>query len=234
VALITGGTRGIGAAIAETLAKDGFSLVLVYKSDDKSAMSTLQKLDPLTSVILIKADVRKSAECERAVAEAQKRFGFIDTLVNNAGISHFAFFDNETQQDYDEVMDTNFRSAFTFSTLLSKEMLSRKFGRIVNISSIWGQLGASTEVLYSASKSAMIGFTRALNAELSPSGILVGAVCPGAIDTDMNKRFSGKDLEAILADIPSGKLGTPQSVADVVKRLVSETGTTGGEVVNLF
>ncbi len=232
--MITGGTRGIGAAIAETLAKEGFSLALVYNNDDDSAKRTFEKLNALTSVILIKADVSKPAECERAVAEAERRFGFVDTLVNNAGIAHFAFFDNETQDSYDKVMDTNFRSAFTLALLLSKKMLARKFGRIANISSIWGQKGASTEVLYSASKAAMIGFTRALNLEFAPSGILVNAVCPGVIDTDMNKRFSAEDLEAILSGLPSGKMGSPQNVADVVKLLVSEDCYIGGEDINVY
>ena len=232
-ALITGASRGIGRAIAVALANKGFNLVLVYKSSYDKMKELEDELKDKTAFITIQADVSKPNELEKAFIEGRKAFGFIDTLINNAGISHFAFFDNETQQTYDEVMDTNFRSVFTACLLASKDMLANKFGRIVNVSSVWGQKGASMEVLYSASKHAVIGLTRSLNDEFAPSNILVNAVCPGVIDTDMNKHFSKEDKEEIAQEIPMGRFGKVEEVASVVTMLVSEDLYIGGEDISI-
>ena len=164
---------------------------------------------------------------------AKEKFGFVDTLINNAGISHIGFFDTETQETYDKIMDTNFRSVFTACLLASKDMIANKFGRIVNVSSVWGQKGASMEVLYSASKHAVVGLTRSLNAELAPSGILVNAVCPGVIDTDMNRYFSAEDKRLIEEDIPLGRFGKAEEVASVISMLTEENLYIGGEDISI-
>lgn len=232
-ALITGFTRGIGKAIAYKLASKGFRLVLIYKNSDALANSINEELSKITQTLVIKCDVSDTKQIENACKQAKEKFGFIDTLVNNAGISRFAFFDNETQASYDEVMNTNFRSVFTFCNILCKDMISNKFGRIVNVSSIWGKKPASTEVLYSASKSAVLGLTRSLNSELAPSGILVNAVCPGVIDTDMNAHFSNSDRQALIDEIPLSRMGTAEEVASVIELLTKEELYIGGEEITI-
>ena len=232
-ALITGFTRGIGKAIAFNLAKQGFRLVLIYKNSDDLAKSVGEELSKLTQTLVIKCDVSDTKQIENACERAKEEFGFIDTLINNAGISRFAFFDNETQESYDEVMNTNFRSVFTFCNILCKDMISNKFGRIVNISSVWGKKPASIEVLYSASKSAVLGLTRSLNSELAPSGILVNAVCPGVIDTDMNAHFSQDDKQAIIDEIPLTRMGKAEEGASVVELLTREELYIGGEEITV-
>lgn len=232
-ALITGASRGIGRAIAKSLATRGFNLVLVYNSSVDKMKELESELEGKCNFISVQADVSNPAQLENAFNQGKKEFGFIDTLINNAGISHFAFFDNETQESYDKVMDTNFRSVFTACLLASKDMLSNKFGRIVNISSVWGQRGASMEVLYSASKHAVIGLTRSLNAEFAPSNVLVNAVCPGIIDTDMNKHFSVQDRQEMESEIPLGRFGKPEEVASVVAMLTNEELYIGGEDISV-
>lgn len=232
-ALITGASRGIGRAIAIQLANKGFSLVLVYKNSHDKIKSLENEIQGKCEYLTVCADVSNPEEAKKAYEQAKGRFGFIDTVINNAGISHIGFFDEETQENYDKVMNTNFRSAFTMCLLASKDMITNKFGRIVNVSSVWGQRGASMEVLYSASKHALIGLTRSLNAELAQSGILVNAVCPGVIDTDMNKHFSNEDKRLIEEDIPLGRFGKAEEVASVVSMLTEENLYIGGEDISI-
>lgn len=232
-ALITGASRGIGKAIAIALAKKGFNLVLLYRNSIDKMKELENELNGKCDFISIQADVSKVEDIEKAFEIAKKKFGFIDTLINNAGIAHFAFFDNESQESYDKVMDTNFRSVFTTCLLASKDMIANKFGRIVNISSVWGQRGASMEVLYSASKHAIIGLTRSLNEELAPSNVLVNAVCPGVIDTDMNSHFSSQDRAEIESEIPLGRFGKAEEVASVVAMLTNEELYIGGEDISV-
>lgn len=232
-ALITGASRGIGKAIAIALAKKGFNLVLLYRNSIDKMKELESEIADKCDFISIQADVSKAEEIAKAFEMGKQKFGFIDTLINNAGISHFAFFDNETQESYDKVMDTNFRSVFTACLLASKDMITRKFGRIVNIASVWGQRGASMEVLYSASKHAVIGLTRSLNEELAPSNILVNAVCPGVIDTDMNSHFSSQDRAEIESEIPLGRFGKAEEVASVVAMLTNEELYIGGEDISV-
>lgn len=232
-ALITGFTRGIGKAVAFKLASKGFRLVLIYKNSDELAKTVNEELSKITQTLVIKCDVSDPIQIQKACKRAKDEFGFIDTLVNNAGISRFAFFDTETQESYDQVMNTNFRSVFTFCNILCKDMISNKFGRIVNVSSVWGKKPASTEVLYSASKSAILGLTRSLNSELAPSGILVNAVCPGVIDTDMNSHFSSADKQAIIDEIPLSRMGTADEVASVIELLTRKDLYVGGEEITI-
>ena len=232
-AIITGASRGIGRAITKALANKGFSLVLVYKNSHDKIKSLEEEIAGKCEFLSVCADVSSPYDAEKVYNRAKEKFGFVDTLINNAGISHIGFFDEETQESYNEVMDTNFRSAFTMCLLASKDMIANKFGRIVNVSSVWGQKGASMEVLYSASKHALIGLTRSLNAELAPSGILVNAVCPGVIDTDMNKHFSAEDRRFIEEDIPLGRFGKPEEVASVVSMLTDENLYIGGEDISV-
>ncbi len=232
-AIITGASRGIGRAVAINLANKGFSLVLVYNRSYDKIKELEQELNGKCDFISVCADVSKPSDVQKVFNLAKEKFGFVDTLINNAGISHIDFFDKETQETYDKIMDTNFRSVFTACLLASKDMIANKFGRIVNVSSVWGQKGASMEVLYSASKHAVVGLTRSLNAELAPSGILVNAVCPGVIDTDMNRHFSAEDKRLIEEDIPLGRFGKAEEVASVISMLTEENLYIGGEDISI-
>ncbi len=232
-AIITGASRGIGRAVAINLANKGFSLVLVYNRSDDKIKSLEKEIGDKCDFISIRADVSNPEEVKKVFDCGKAKFGFVDTIINNAGISHIEFFDNETQDSYNKVMDTNFRSVFTMCLLASKDMIVNKFGRIVNVASVWGQKGASMEVLYSASKHAVVGLTRSLNAELAPSGILVNAVCPGVIDTDMNKHFSKDDKLLIEEDIPLGRFGKVDEVATVISMLTDEDLYIGGEDISV-
>lgn len=232
-AIITGATGGIGSAIAYALAQKGFSLALIYNTAKTKAHELENELSKQTTVKCYQCDVGDYKQIEEVVKSIKSDFGFVDTLINNAGISHVALFDTETQQSYEMVMNVNFRSAFTFCNLLVPDMISNKFGRIVNISSVWGQKPASCEVLYSASKSALLGFSRSLNAELAPSNVLVNAVCPGVIDTPMNACFSDETIRELKDSIPMGRLGTGKDVASVVEMLTREQLYVAGEEITI-
>ena len=224
--LVTGAAKGIGKEIAVKFAKNGYNVFVSYNTSIDKALELAEKYDNIT---VIKADVTKKDELLNLINQV----GEIDILVNNAGISDIKLFTDVTDEDFEKMMNVNFKSAFCLSQMVLPYMINKKNGRIINISSIWGICGASCEVLYSASKAALIGMTKALAKELAPSGITVNAVAPGVIKTDMMKCFSEEEIKDIEYDIPLGRMGTPEEIAETVFFLASENASyITGQVIS--
>lgn len=225
VAVVTGGTRGIGAAISEELSKAGYKVAATYHGNDKAADEFTER----TGVDHFKFDVSSFASCQKGVAKIEEKIGNISILVNNAGITRDAFLHKMTAEQWAEVMDTNIGSVFNMCRCVIEGMRSRKFGRIINISSINGQAGQVGQTNYSAAKAAIIGFTKALALESASKGITVNTIAPGYIDTDMVRAVSPEVLEKIVAKIPVGHLGQPEDIARMVLFLADDqaTFTTG-------
>ncbi len=231
-ALVTGGSGGIGEAVCEVLANEGYYVYIGYSSSREKAEILAEKIggEPL------KIDVSDSESINSAVKFAGK----IDLLVNNAGISEIDLFTSISAEKSRRIMAVNLVGAMELTRKILPAMINRKSGCIINISSMWGEVGASCEVDYSASKAGLIGFTKALAKEVAPSGIRVNCVSPGFIMTEMNSRFSAEDLELIREDIPLGIFGKPRHIADTVAFLASEKaeyitgqiiGVNGGMII---
>ena len=216
--LITGGTRGIGKAIAIAFQKKCYRVVVTYSKDEISATECKG-----LGLEVYKVDVRD----ENSVVELFKKLGRVDILVNNAGVSLIKQIQDTTKEDWDNLFAVNVTGAFLCAREASKQMISNQSGVIINISSIWGEVGASCEVAYSASKGALIAFTKALAKELAPSKIRVNCVSPGVIQTQMNACFSKEDLSALEEEIPAGRLGYPEEVASAVLFLEENEYVTG-------
>lgn len=199
--LITGASRGIGFAIAKAFAERGYTVFATYRN----TTDTLSSL-PVTPIY---CDVSDAESVENLFSQ----IGTVDILVNNAGISQFSLLSDLSEADWDTMLDTNLKSAFLCSKAASRGMISKKFGRIINISSVWGVVGGSCETHYSASKAGLIGFTRALAKELGPSNITVNCIAPGVIETEMNARLSDADKAALAEETPLGRIGTVDDVA---------------------
>ena len=233
-ALITGASRGIGAKTAEVLAEIGYRVIINYNKSEESAKALLNKINTSNGEAhIIRADVSKESEVNDLFNKIKDICCGVDLLVNNAGISHIGLFTDVSLKEYDKIFDTNMKSVFMCSKLAAPYMINKKSGKIINISSMWGITGASCEAVYSASKSAVIGFTKALAAELAPSGITVNCIAPGVIDTDMNKNLTKEDLESLKDEIPLGCLGKSEDIANVVKFLASPAADyITGQVIN--
>ncbi len=222
VAVITGASRGIGAAIAISLAKAGAAVVINYLSNQARAEAVANSCRTYGSrAITVQADVTDFHAVERLIKTTANELGEPDILINNAGRARSALLLDTTEELWDELMDANLKAPFFCVKTVLPGMIKKHFGRIVNISSIWGISGGSYEVAYSASKGGLIALTKALAKELGPSGITVNAVAPGAIETDMLNDLTVDDLKQISEETPVGRLGTPEDVASVVLFLVS-------------
>ncbi len=226
--LITGGSRGIGRACVEKFAREGYAVSFIYNNSDERASSLAKE----TGALAVKADVMNPGQVKEAVGKAISSMGSIDILVNNAGISLIKLFTDTTDDDYYNIMNTNFGGAFFVTREASKNMISNHFGRIVNIGSMWGKVGASCEVVYSASKSAIEGFTKALAKELGPSGIAVNCIEPGVINTEMNAELDEKTLRGLCDETPVGKIGDAEALADFVFDIATEkSGFLTGQII---
>lgn len=214
--IVTGGTRGIGAEISGAFLENGDRVFAVYEKDDKTAQEFAEKM----GAIIIKADVSKK-DGVSAVFNQVRKYGRTDVLVNNAGISQIKPFADITEEDWDKMFAVNAKSAFLMSREALSDMLCCKKGKIINISSIWGQTGGSCEVHYSASKAAQIGFTKALAKELGLSGIQVNCIAPGVIKTDMNAHLTDDEMSDLTEQIPLNRIGTPEDIAKTVLFLAS-------------
>jgi len=234
-AVITGASRGIGAAIAVSFAKSGFKVVINYNKSEERARSLCKILNDTypTEAVCIKADVSTPEGAKKLISESVSAFGDIDVLVNNAGIAQQKLFTDITDEDWQAMIATNLSSVFYLCREATPFMVSKKSGSIVNISSIWGQEGGSCEVHYSAAKAGVIGLTKALSKELAPSGITVNCVCPGVIKTDMLSSLTEDDLKALAEETPVGRLGTPKDVADAVFYLATSSGFVTGQVLGV-
>ncbi|MCI8471302.1 MAG: 3-oxoacyl-ACP reductase FabG [Clostridia bacterium] len=228
VAIITGASRGIGREIAKQLAKSEIKVIANYNHSEKEAKELKNELEKENIIIdIVKADISKREEAHKLVQFALEKYKKIDILVNNAGISEYKMFTDETDEDWNRVINTNLYSAFVMSQEVIPNMIHNKEGCIINISSIWGIIGASLEVLYSISKAGMNGLTKALAKELGPSNIRVNSIAPGMIQTEMNNKFSKEELEEIKEEIPLEKIGHVSDIAKCVKWLIEDNYTTG-------
>lgn len=217
LALVTGGSKGIGEAICKQLANDGYTVIVNYNSSKINAQKVAKDINGYS----YKADVSNLQEVKTMVDYIIQNFGSIDLLVNNAGISVVGLFHQVSKEDAKRILDINLNGVLNCTSEVVKHMISKKSGNIINISSMWGEIGGSCEVHYSATKSAIIGFTKALAKEVGLSGIRVNCVSPGVIDTYMNSHLSQEDLNSLKEEIPLYRLGTPQDVANVVSFLAS-------------
>ncbi|MCB2299129.1 elongation factor P 5-aminopentanone reductase [Clostridium tagluense] len=223
VAIVTGGSRGIGKGIAIELAKAGACVVINYKSNDMAAEKTMQEIREIGAYALkIKGDVSDYEFSKNLIKTTVEKLGKIDILINNAGISKVGLFMDATPSEWDSILNVNLKGAINCSHNAVKEMIKQKSGSIINISSMWGNVGASCEVIYSASKGAINSFTKALAKELAPSNIRVNAIAPGVIDTEMNSWLTEDDRESLVSEIPMMKFGEVEDVGMLVTFLASE------------
>ncbi len=220
--LITGGSRGIGKACVLEFCEKGYNVLIGYNSSETKAKELKDSLlSKGYNVRIFKCDISKKEEANAIVDYCVKEFNGIDVLVNNAGISQEKLFIDITEEDIDNMINTNLKSVFYTTQRALKYMLSEKKGKIINISSMWGLVGASCEVHYSAAKAGVIGMTKALAKEVGPSNIQVNAVAPGVIQTDMLNSFTQEDLNVLKEETPLMRLGTPKDIAKVVGFLAS-------------
>lgn len=228
--LITGASRGIGKAIAKEFAQKGYKVFINYNKSKESAISLAEEID----AVAVCADISKREEVKKMFDIIREISGGVDVLVNNAGISQIKLFSDITEQDWDEMFGINVKGLYNCTQEAIPYMINKKCGKIINISSMWGLTGASCEVHYSASKAAVIGFTKALAKELGPSGICVNSVAPGVIMTDMCAELSGDDIEMLKEETPLGRVGTAEEVAKTVMFLASsESDFITGQVLGI-
>lgn len=228
VAIITGSSRGIGREIAKTLARKGITVVANYNKSEEAAKELKQELEEEgIKIDIIKADVSKREDAKKLVEFTLNKYGKVDILINNAGISEYKLFTDETDEDWNKIINTNLYSAFAMSQEVIPNMVHNKSGCIINMSSAWGVVGGSLEVIYSVSKAGLDGLTKALAKELGPSNIRVNSIAPGMIYTKMNEKFSKEELKEIEEEIPLGKIGKPSDIAKCIEWLLEDEYTTG-------
>lgn len=228
-AIVTGGSRGIGRAICLELAKNGYNVVLNYHNSEESARKIASLQD---NISIFKADVSKREEVDAMIDFTLENFGKIDLVVNNAGIAEDKLFTDITSNEWTKMLDINLTGVFNVTQSALSSMLCNHSGQIVNISSIWGLVGASCEVAYSTTKGAIIAFTKALAKEVGPSNICVNAIAPGVIATDMTACYSDVEIDVLKENTPLGKIGTAEDIAQAVLFLANSKFITG-EVINI-
>lgn len=224
IALVTGASRGIGREIAKELSNQGIKVIANYNKSEEQA-KLLQEENP--QIDIYKADVSNRIEVKKMVDYVLDRYGKIDILINNAGISEWRIFTETTDEDWNRMMNNNLYSAFCMTQEVLPNMIHNKKGNIINISSIWGMVGASCESIYSISKAGMDAMTKSLAKELGPSNIRVNSIAPGAIYTDMNKNLSASEIEELNNEIPLGRIGKTKDIAKCIKWLIEDEYTTG-------
>ena len=240
-AIITGSSKGIGAATAILFAQKGYNVVITYNESYESATLLARSLSSNGfSVTAQKLNVANRLEAELLVKETLYKYGSIDVLVNNAGVAYQGLITQTDEVEYDRILNTNLKGTFNCCKAVTPVMVRQQSGKIINISSMWGETGASCEVAYSASKAGVIGLTKALAKELAPSSITVNAVTPGLIETAMNTNLTVEELNDFVESIPLGRMGTADEVAQAVYFLASENadyitgqilGVNGGYVI---
>ena len=232
--LVTGASRGIGKAIAIKFAKKNYNVVInCIRSEDRLLQTKKEIESYQVPCLAFLGDMGDMEQCEALFAKIKKQFGSVDVLVNNAGISYIGLLQDMAPDDWDKVIRTNLTSVFNCSRLAIPDMIAQKYGKIINISSVWGNVGASCEVAYSATKGGINAFTKALAKELAPSNIQVNAVACGAIDTEMNQFLEEDELISLVEEIPTGRLGRAEEVADLVYHLGYKNAYLTGQVIGL-
>lgn len=225
-ALVTGGSRGIGAAACRALAREGFSVAIGYTHNAQAAEALAKELtDQGFNAMAVRGDVRSREEVRAMFEAVRRRMGAVDTLVLSAGIAQQKLFQDITDADWDGLFDVNIKGVYRCIQAALPDMLRRGRGCIVTVASMWGQVGASCESHYAASKAAVIGLTRSLAKELGPSGIRVNCVSPGTIETDMTAPLGEETLGALAADTPLGRNGTAEDVAQAIAYLCSDASS---------
>ena len=222
--LITGASRGIGREIAINLAKNGYTVIANY---NKSEQQAKELENNNKNIEIYKTDVSKRNDVKNMVKYILNKYGKIDVLINNAGISETKLFTDVSDEDWNKIINTNLYSAFCVTQEVLPNMINRKQGCIINISSVWGIVGASCETIYSIAKAGLDGMTKSLAKELGPSNIRVNSIAPGIINTDMNKNLTSEDLENIKSEIPLERIGKTLDISKCVEWLIDDDYTTG-------
>lgn len=222
-AIVTGASKGIGAVIAARLNELGYNLVLNYRRNTKSMEELIKSFtNKDTQNLIIQCDISKYNEAKNLIEEAYSKFGAVDVLINNAGITKDNILPLMTEEEFDLVIDTNLKGTFNCCKHISKRMLKQKYGRIVNVSSVVGIAGNAGQVNYSASKAGIIGLTKSMARELARKNILVNAIAPGFIQTEMTDKIPEVTRKEMMKNIPLQRLGQPKDIADAVEFLISE------------
>jgi 3-oxoacyl-[acyl-carrier protein] reductase len=234
-ALITGASRGIGAATALCFARAGYNLILTCSKtfDDLSALSERLSSDYSINCMPLKADMGDIKDVERIFSYIRQTYDTIDVLVNNAGVSYIGLLSDMSCEEWDRIISVNLSSCFYTCKYAVPMMLKRHSGHIINISSVWGNCGASMEVAYSASKGGVNSFTKALAKELAPSNIQVNAIACGLIDTQMNSCLSPADMENLRMEIPADRIGKPDEVAELILQTASAPAYMTGQIITI-
>lgn len=234
-AIVTGGSRGIGRAVAVRLAKDGMNLVINYRGNSAAAEETERLCRKLgAEVLLVQGDVSRAEDCEKLAAQAKEAFGRVDVLVNNAGITRDGLLARMTEEDFRAVLDVNLVGPWNMMKAVNRIMMKQRYGRIVNLSSVTGLMGNMGQTNYAAAKAGILGMTKSYAREVASRGITVNAVAPGFIDTDMTEAMPEGAKDKIVTEIPMGRTGKPEDVAEAVAFLVSEqAGYITGEVLRV-
>lgn len=232
--LVTGGDRGIGAAIAERFASVGMNVVIHYMQSHEAANDTARRcMKTGAKVLTATADLRSKEQILRLQEKLDHHEMTPDIIVNNAGVSHYGMLSDVSEELWEDVMNINLKGSFLISQQFMKPMIRQKYGRIINVSSIWGISGSSCEVLYSTTKGGINAFTKALAKELAPSGVTVNAVAPGAVDTLMMANFDSQEKAAIENEIPAGRFAQPNEIASLVYFLaLPESGYITGQIIS--
>lgn len=234
IAFITGASRGIGAAIAEQLAREGYHLAINGREEECLYQKAKQISEEYhVSCIPFAGDIGDAGFVQQTFSEIEKKLGTVDILVNNAGISYIGLLSDMEPEEWNRIINTNLTALFLCCKHAVPQMLNKKSGKIINISSVWGNVGASCEVAYSASKGGVNAFTKALGKELAPSNIQVNAIACGTIDTDMNRCFSMEERKELEQEIPCGRYGSPREVAELVSSLVKAPTYFTGQIVTM-
>lgn len=232
--LVTGASRGIGKAVAIKFAKKGYNVVISCVHRAEQLEQTRREIESFQAPCLAYlGDMGDLKSCETLFSQIRSRFGGVDVLVNNAGISYIGLLQDMSSEDWERMLHVNLTSVFNCCKLAIPYMVRQKQGKIVNVSSVWGVVGASCETAYSATKGGINALTKALAKELAPSNIQVNAVACGAIDTEMNQWMEEDELIALVEDIPAGRLGSAEEVADLVYRLGYKNAYLTGQVIGL-
>lgn len=234
-AIVTGGSRGIGRAVAVRLAKDGMNLVINYRGNSAAAEETERLCRELgAEVLLVQGDVSRAEDCEKLAAQAKEAFGRVDVLVNNAGITRDGLLARMTEENFRAVLDVNLVGPWNMMKAVNRIMMKQRYGRIVNLSSVTGLMGNMGQTNYAAAKAGILGMTKSYAREVASRGITVNAVAPGFIDTDMTEAMPEGAKDKIVTGIPMGRTGKPEDVAEAVAFLASEqAGYITGEVLRV-
>lgn len=232
--LITGASGGIGAAIADRFAKSGLNIVLHYRQSHERVNEAARScMAHGANVLTVSADLRDKEQVLRMKEKLENHGLQPDILVNNAGVSHYGMLQDVSEEEWDEVISVNLKGTFLCTQAFMPSMVNRRYGRIINVSSIWGISGASCEVLYSTTKGGINAFTKALAKELAPSSVTVNAIAPGAVQTAMMEQFDELELKAVKEEIPAGRLALPEEIASLVYFLsLPESGYINGQIIS--